>query len=95
MTDRSLQSLVLHLLRSVGGPSWAPARAADRLLEQVDDALALRRARALLHVVSRNRIDPSHARAFATITMALNRLEHPRSPASPSTQAHGSIEVRP
>jgi hypothetical protein len=90
-----VQSVVLRLLRSVREPSWAPALAADRLLEQVDDALALRRARALLHVVSRHRIDPAHARAFATITIALNRLEDTPSPASPSTQAHGANGVRP
>jgi hypothetical protein len=46
-----------------------------RTHDEVDDPVVLRRARALLRIVTRERIIPSHARAFATITMALNRLE--------------------
>jgi hypothetical protein len=63
-------------------------------LKHVDDALVLRRSRALLRVVTRHRIDPSHARAFATITMALNRLEEHRPAPSPGTQARGAYEAK-
>jgi hypothetical protein len=87
--------VVLHVLRAVDEPSWAPVPAAERLLEHVHDALVLRRARALLRVVTRHRINPSHARAFATISMAINRLES-RLPASVhGAQAHLVDGVRP
>ena len=93
--DASPQSVVLHLLRAVREPAWAPPQAAERLLEHVDDALVLRRARAMLRVVRRHRMDPSHARAFATITMALNRLEDRGSPPSPSPLGPMASKGRP
>ena len=71
----SPQGVVIHLLRHVMEPSWSPGPAADLLLEGVDDDRVLRRARALLRIATRERIVPSHARAFATVTMALHRLE--------------------
>jgi hypothetical protein len=72
---RSPQGVVIHLLRQVMEPSWAPGPAADALLQGVDDDRVLRRARALLRIATRERIVPAHARAFATVTMALHRLE--------------------
>ena len=72
---RSPQGVVIHLLRHVMEPSWAPGPAAAVLLRDVDDDRVLRRARALLRIATRERIVPSHARAFATVTMALHRLE--------------------
>ena len=89
LTGTSPQSVVLHVLWAVGEPSWAPATAAERLLEHVDDALVLRRARALLRVVTRHRIDPSHARAFATISMALRLLESHVPVSAHNAQMHG------
>ena len=72
---RSPQAVVIHLLRHVMEPSWAPGPAAAVLLRDVDDDRVLRRARALLRIATRERIVPSHARAFATVTMALHQLE--------------------
>ena len=72
---RSPQGVVIHLLRQVMEPSWAPGPAAEVLLQGVDDDQVLRRARALLRIATRERIVPSHARAFATVTMALHQLE--------------------
>lgn len=72
---RSPQGVVIHLLRHVMEPSWAPGPAAATLLQDVDDDRVLRRARALLRIATRERIVPSHARAFATVTMALHQLE--------------------
>lgn len=90
ITGLSPQRVVLHLLRAVGEPSWAPVPAAEGLLEHVDDPLVLRRARALLRVVTRHRINPSHARAFATISMAINLLEDSRAPSATSTLMPGT-----
>ena len=95
ITRTSPQSVVLHVLRAVGEPAWAPAQAAEHLLQQVDDALVLRRARALLRVVTRARINPAHARAFATITLALDRLEDHRHTPSITTPTCGAHGVRP
>ncbi|MFC8500916.1 hypothetical protein ACFUC1_01050 [Pedococcus sp. NPDC057267] len=72
---RSPQGVVVHLLRHVMDPSWAPGPAAAVLLRDVDDDRLLRRARALLRIATRERIVPSHVRAFATVTMALHLLE--------------------
>lgn len=87
VTSTSPHAVVIHVLRAVGDPAWAPGPAAELLLEQVDDALVLRRARALLRIVTQHRIDVTHARAFATITLALNRLSdregHHASPSTP------------
>lgn len=71
----SAQSVVIHLLRTVDDPTWAPAPAADRLARDVDDPQLLRRARALLRVVTRQRISRSHARTFATLSLAINQIE--------------------
>ncbi|WP_460938967.1 hypothetical protein [Phycicoccus ginsengisoli] len=67
--------MVIHLLRQVMEPSWSPGPAAEALLQGVDDDRVLRHARVLLRIATRERIVPAHARAFATVTMALHRLE--------------------
>jgi len=74
-STQSPQDVVRRVLRAVREPSWAPDTSARDLVRDIDDALVLRRARALLRVVTRHQINPTHARAFATISMALDQLE--------------------
>jgi hypothetical protein len=74
----SPQSVLIHVLRQVMEPSWAPGSAAEQLLGEVQDPLVLRQARALLRIVTRRRVITAHLRAYATITLAMNRLEDDR-----------------
>jgi len=72
--------VVLHLLRDVLDPSWAPGPAADRLATRVHDAEVLRHARARLRGVTAQRTTVWQARALATLNMAITKVEDGQAP---------------
>ncbi|HET7800321.1 MAG TPA: hypothetical protein VFL38_07855 [Humibacillus xanthopallidus] len=54
----------------------------------------LRQARALLRIVTRRRVIPAHLRAYATITMAMNRLEDDQRSGLPKTSGRVGLGAR-
>lgn len=90
----SPQLVLIHVLRQVMEPSWAPGPAAEHLLCRVEDPLVLRQARALLRIVTRRRVIPAHLRAYATITMAMNRLEDDQRSGLPKTSGRVGLGAR-
>lgn len=68
---RSPQWVVVWVLRSVLDPDWEPASSAAELVERTSDPVVLRRAQARLRTVARHRGTVRHARAIATLDVAL------------------------
>ena len=76
VAPRSTQGVLLRVIREVLDPNWTPAEAARAIVAQVGGELGpLRGARERLLAGSSDRSSVSHARALATIDLAIAQIE--------------------